>query len=256
MEAASQVEKIVASCQITRQSLVKVGIPETKLVTIPLGVDLARFTPPTPASREAIRASLGIPPEALCIGSFQKDGAGWGDGLEPKLIKGPDVFLEVIARLSARYKNLLVLLTGPARGYVKQGLERLGVPYIHHFLDNYHEIVRYYQALDLYIIAARNEGGPAALLESWATGVPLVSTRVGMPADLIKHRQNGLLADVEDVASLTEFAVTLIEDFQLRENCRSQALEDVQQYDWPLIAERYYCELYQPVLKRDDLPQG
>jgi glycosyltransferase involved in cell wall biosynthesis len=77
-----------------------------------------------------------------------------------------------------------------------------------------------------------------------------------MPADLIKHRQNGLLAEVEDVASLTEFAVTLIEDFQLRENCRSQALEDVQQYDWPLIAERYYCELYQPVLKRDDLPQG
>lgn len=251
IEAAELVEKIVASCQITRQTLVKAGIPEAKLVTIPLGVDLDHFTRPTQAMRQAIRAGLGIPEGALCIGSFQKDGAGWEAGLEPKLIKGPDVFLEVVAKVSARYPNLLVLLTGPARGYVKQGLERLGIPYIHHFLDNYYDIVRYYHALDMYLITARNEGGPAALLESWATGVPLVSTRMGMPADLIKHRRNGLLAEVEDVAGLTEHIITLIEDAQLRQACRHQAWQDVQQYRWSLIAERYYDELYHPVFKKE-----
>lgn len=248
-EAAAYVQKIVVSCRISRRVLIEQGISETKIATISLGVDLARFYPPTEEFRLSVRASLGIPEDVLCIGSFQKDGAGWSEGLEPKLVKGPDVFLEVVANLSARYNNLLVLLTGPARGYVKQGLERLGIPYIYHFLSDYHDIVRYYHALDLYIITSRSEGGPKALLESWATGVPVVSSRVGMPADLIEHGVNGMLAEVEDVRGLTNHAIELIEDAAVRERCRRQALQDVRKYDWPLIAEQYYRELYQPFLR-------
>jgi glycosyltransferase involved in cell wall biosynthesis len=248
-EAVGYIQKIVVTCRISRQVLVELGISETKLATIPLGVDLACFFPPAVESRRGVRASLGIPEDVICIGSFQKDGAGWEQGLEPKLVKGPDVFLEVVGNLAKHYDNLFILLTGPARGYVKQGLERLGVPYIHHFLSDYHDIVRYYQALDLYIITSRSEGGPKALLESWATGVPVVSTRVGMPADLIKHSENGMLAEVEDVRGLTSHATELMEDDALRERCRRQGLEDVKQYDWPLIAKRYYRELYQPFLR-------
>ena len=249
-EAIAYVQKIVVTCRISRQVLVELGIPETKIATIPLGVDLARFFPPTEESRRSVRARLGIPQDVICIGSFQKDGVGWEEGFEPKLVKGPDVFLEVVANLSARYNNLLILLTGPARGHVKQGLERLGVSYIHHFLSDYRDIVRYYQALDLYIITSRSEGGPKALLESWATGVPVVSTQVGMPADLIKHGEIGMLAEVEDVRALTSHATELIEDTALHGRCRRQALEDVRQYDWPLIADRYYQELYQPFLSK------
>ena len=32
----------------------------------------------------------------MLVGSFQKDGVGWGVGSEPKLIKGPDVLLDVV----------------------------------------------------------------------------------------------------------------------------------------------------------------
>ena len=35
-----------------------------------------------------IKHNLGIPEDYLVIGSFQKDGEGWGEGLKPKLIKG------------------------------------------------------------------------------------------------------------------------------------------------------------------------
>ena len=248
-EVVGNVQKLVVTCRISREVLVKLGIPGTKIATIPLGVDLARFFPPTAESRLSARATLGIPEEAICVGSFQKDGAGWGVGVEPKLVKGPDILLEVAANLSARYNNLMILLTGPARGYVKQGLERLGVRYIHHFLSDYRDIVRYYQALDLYIISSRCEGGPKALLESWATGVPVVSTQVGMSDDLIKHGVNGMLAEVGDAESLTNCAVELIEDTALRERCQHQASEDVRQYDWSLIVERYYHELYQPLLR-------
>ena len=32
-----------------------------------------------------------IPKDKIIIGSFQKDGVGWEEGNEPKLIKGPDI---------------------------------------------------------------------------------------------------------------------------------------------------------------------
>ena len=56
--------------------------------------------------RAAARRALGLPESAFVVGSFQKDGVGWGDGLEPKLIKGPDVLLEVAERCHERVPEL------------------------------------------------------------------------------------------------------------------------------------------------------
>ena len=243
------IKKIVITCTISRKVLIEHGVPQNKMVTIPLGVDLLRFTTPNMESRLKVRAAIGIPKEAICIGYFQKDGVGWEEGNEPKMVKGPDIFLEVVSKLYAQCNNLLILLTGPARGYVKRGLDKIGVPYIHHYLSHYHDIVPFYQALDLYIITSRSEGGPKSLLESWATGIPVVSTRVGMAADLISHGENGMLVELEDVGAIVNHSISLIEDNTLRERCCRQALEDVKQYEWPLVAERYYQELYHQFMK-------
>lgn len=243
-------QKVVVPCTIAHQALVDYGVPTNKLVVIPIGVALDQFKQRSELDRIRIRAGLKIPQKAVCIGSFQKDGAGWGEGREPKLVKGPDVFLNVIDRLSKLYSNLHVLLTGPARGYVKQGLVSLGIAYTHHYVSNYKDMVDYYNALDVYLITSRSEGGPMSLLESWATGVPVVSTRVGMPADLIIHGENGLLADVDDVTGLTEAMSNLIEDEQLSNQCRENAFHDAKEFDWSLIAKEYYERLYKPVLNR------
>ena len=249
-KASNYVEKIVVSCDITAKTLLDLNIPNNKLLKIPLGVDLSVFHQPNIQIRQKTRARFGIKTDFLCIGSFQKDGIGWGEGAEPKMVKGPDIFLEVMANLVKRYNNILVILTGPARGYVKKGLEKLGIPYLHNFLSNYHYLVSYYQVLDLYIISSRCEGGPLPLLESWATGVPLVSTRVGMPADLIRHRENGMIADIEDIQGLTDHTIELIENEALRNKCRQNGMEEVKKYDWPLIAEAYYNKLYSPFLEK------
>ncbi len=38
--------------------------------------------------------------------------------------------------------------------------------------------------------------GPEALLECWASGVRVISTRVGMPADTIVHGNKGMLVRI------------------------------------------------------------
>ena len=248
-QALPHLRGIVVPCRISYEVLRDFGVDEAKLTTIPLGVDLQRFTRPSDEARQAARQRLDIPEAAFCIGSFQKDGRGWdGDGLEPKPVKGPDVLLEVIAGLAEHHDNLLVLLSGPARGYVKRGLEKIGVSYVHRFLDEYREIVHLYHALDAYLITSRAEGGPKGLMESWATGVPVVSTRMGMPADWIRDGENGLLAANEDVAGLVEGMRRLINDTGLRARIHEQAASDVQALNWKAVAGQYYA-LYAPLLR-------
>jgi len=178
------------------------GIDPAKVLRIPIGINLGYFSPPRPGERDAARAALGLPASAFVVGSFQKDGVGWGDGLEPKLVKGPDVLVETLGLLRAEVTELHVLLAGPARGYVRAGLDRLGIPWRHRYLERYEEVATLYHALDAYLVPSRQEGGPKGVLESMATRVPVVTTRVGQAMDLVRHGENGWLADVEDAAAL------------------------------------------------------
>ena len=74
---------------------------------------------------------------------------------------------------------IVVLLTGPARGYVKKELSKRKIKFIHIFAKSYNEVASFYNALDLYIVSSREEGGPKAIVESMASGVPIISTNVG-----------------------------------------------------------------------------
>jgi len=237
---------IVVANQIMQNRLLEWGVPKNKLHVIPLGVDLKLFRPPNQSERLKHRHRLGIPDDVICIGSFQKDGIGWEEGLKPKLMKGPDIFLEVVKQLSQKYP-IFVLLTGPARGYVKEGLKTNNIPYRHDYVD-FETLPSYYHCLDLYIVTSREEGGPKAILESMATGVPLISTRVGMAPDIIKQGVNGIMIEIDDINGLVQAAQRLIEDPDLRNRIATNALQTVKNYDWTNIVRLYYEKIYAPLL--------
>jgi glycosyltransferase involved in cell wall biosynthesis len=192
------------------------GIDPAKVMRIPIGVDTEILVPTNETKKKASRTKLGIRKEAMVIGSFQKDGVGWGEGLEPKHIKGPDIFLQVIEKLKLQIPDLHVLLSGPARGFVKAGLDKLGIPYTHHYFKNYSEISELYDALDLYLITSREEGGPKAVLEAMAKGIPLVTTAVGQAKDLVKHGQNAMMASIDDVEGLSALSSQILKNKSLQ----------------------------------------
>ena len=100
------------------------GFDEKKIVVIPLGIDLKNFINYPKTKKLQLKKRFKLPSEKIIIGSFQKDGIGWVKGLEPKFIKGPDIFCEVVKKLRDKF-DIHVFLTGPARGYVKNKLEIL-----------------------------------------------------------------------------------------------------------------------------------
>jgi len=182
--------------------ILETGIAPGKVFLIPIGINLDYFPVRTLSGRDNARRTLEIPQTAFVVGSFQKDGNGWGEGNEPKFVKGPDIFVETMRILKQRIPELVVLLSGPARGYLKKGLEKNNIPFRHVYLHHYPDIARLYQALDVYVVSSRQEGGPKAILESMAMGVPLVTTRVGQAIDLVVHEKNGWMTDIDDPDAL------------------------------------------------------
>ena len=207
---ATRVERVQVTHGEMHELVVGAGVPVERVFKIPIGIDLEHF--PLGEPRET---------ERFVIGSFVKDGVGMAEGLEPKLLKGPDTFLAVIARVRERLPDLSVLLTGPARGYVRRALDGLGVPYRHVVTTTRSELGRAYRDVDVCLVTSRQEGGPKSVLEAMASGVPVVSTRVGQAAELIADGGNGLLANVDDVDALAAALQRVHDDAHLRESLRA-----------------------------------
>ena len=218
---AARIDRVQVTHHEMHELVVGAGVEPEHVFRIPIGVDIARFPLGDARARAEAREAFSIPTSAFVAGSFVKDGVGMGAGFEPKLVKGPDILVATLERLRASIPELFVLLTGLARGYVRRELERLGIPYRHVLLASRDELADAYHALDVYLVASRQEGGPKALLESMATGVPLVATGVGQTPELARDGENALLADVDDVDALAGAVTRVHGDGALRERLRA-----------------------------------
>lgn len=244
---ASQSVKIVhTSCDITKQLLINLGVEEEKIVKIHIPVDLDIFSQFSQDKKRELRQRWNIPEGSIVIGSFQKDGIGWGEGNEPKLEKGPDIFCKVVKALSRKYP-IHIMLSGPARGYVKAQLIKANISFTH-LVPRFSQMVELLNVIDLYLVTSRQEGGPKAVLETMATGVPIVSTMVGQAPEIINSGQNGFLTAVEDVSSLVKYSSNIIDDVKLKQKLIYNGLKTAPKYSAQKISQQIYNQLYLPLL--------
>jgi len=115
------------------------------------------------------------------VGSFQKDTEGKTN--EPKMSKGPDVFVNIIEDMQKDHPDLLVVLSGTRRTYIIGELEKKGIPFKYFEMIGLHELNELYNCLDLYVVSSRVEGGPRAIVEGGLSKTPLISTDVGIASD-------------------------------------------------------------------------
>jgi len=164
---AAQVDRVQVTHAEMHGLVIAAGVDPDRVFRIRIGVDIERFPLAEPGDRASARSAFGIPESAFVVGSFLKDGVGMADGSEPKLVKGPDTLVATVGRLRASIPELFVFLTGPARGFVRRELERLGIAHHHVSLGSRDALV----SLD--------GGGPAATrLKEVADAVEAAGSRV------------------------------------------------------------------------------
>lgn len=147
---------------------------------LPYWVDTQLFFSQTPEQRRALRQQHGLPMNKKIYGSFQRDTEA--DRKTPKLEKGPDIFCDIIEQLNPA--ETFVLLAGPRRDYIMHRLEQKNIPYRNLGKIPYPRMNDLYNMLDYYLVTARYEGGPQAILECLASQTKIFSTPVGI-ADIL-----------------------------------------------------------------------
>ncbi len=164
---------------------------------VPYIVDTETFQPLSPDDNglEQIIKKWKIPTDTYLIGSFQRDTEG-ADLSRPKLVKGPDVLLEILLEIQRLGVKFHLVLAGPRRHWlISKALEN-GIPftYIGQCVGdddiNRNALPRdilnmLYNIIDLYIVASRSEGGPHAILEAAASRCKIISSSVGLAEDFL-----------------------------------------------------------------------
>lgn len=130
----------------------------------------------------SIRKKYSIEFNDFVIGSFQRDTEG-KDLISPKLIKGPDRFVEIVKKF--QYKDPLILLTGKRRQYLIKQLENLNIRFKYFEMVELKELNELYNCLNLYIVSSRIEGGPQSILECASNKTPIISTNVGIASEIL-----------------------------------------------------------------------
>ena len=121
------------------------------------------------------------------IGSFQRDTEG-SDLVTPKLIKGPDIFLEIVSDLFTKNKNIKIVLAGKKKEFFNRKSKKREVPFKYFEMVTSSDLNELYNILDLYLVTSRLEGGPQAILECGISKTPILSTDVGVAPEILNKK--------------------------------------------------------------------
>lgn len=163
-------------------------------------------------NKEKLRRKYNLPTNSFIIGSFQRDTEG-KDLKTPKMIKGPDRFIEIVKNKSEQYPDLTILLTGKRRAYIISRLEELNIKYRYFEMIELDELNELYNCLDLYIVSSRIEGGPQAIFECAITKTNIISTDVGIAREILSENSIFNMENFENAVPDIETAYTNVQKY-------------------------------------------
>jgi glycosyltransferase involved in cell wall biosynthesis len=218
--------------------LAEASLPEAKLHTIYNGVSLDDFQL---RDQAAARRELFLPegvPLILFVGNFLK-------------VKNPHHLIMALGHLKTPGTALVMAGGGP----LEQGCRDLAVKLhlesrvIFAGRKSSRDIARLMNAADLLALPSENEGVPNVILEAFASGLPVVASRVGGIPEVLDQDFLGRMAPAGDVSA---FAAAL--DAQLAARRETAAIRrHAQRFTW-VAAASAYREILRAALPRSASP--
>lgn len=203
--------------KLRRQVIDETHAEPARVVSIPTGIDLARFRP---GDRQAARAALGLPAEAPIVGIVATL-RSW---------KGHAHLLEAIARLERPSLRLLIVGDGPQRAALERRTGELGLATQVVFPGNQRDVAPWMHAFDVFCLPSyANEGVPQALAQAMACGLPIVTTPVGSIEELVHNGRTGIIVPPADPEMLARALASLLDDPARRASLGNAAAAEARQ---------------------------
>ena len=113
---------------------------------------------------------------------------------------------------------------------------------------NRNELMNLYANADLFVLPSRRESFGMVLIEAMASGLPVVSTKVGAIPEVVRDGETGILVNPDSPRELAEAICTLLDDYERMKSMGSCGRELVlKNFVWDVVAQRV-VECYEKVL--------
>jgi starch synthase len=225
----------ILTCNPTEAALLRKKFPAKRVQVQPHGITVAAYQ--TDVRRAALQAwpQLQDRQVLLCVGR-----------IDP--VKNQRWLVEQAGRIFAKHPEVLLVFAGPAtdlaysyeleqlvneRGLGEDVLFTGGLP------PSDERLVGLFQLADAVVLPSISETFGLVLLEAWAAGATVISSRTSGAAALINHGENGWLFDLESPETFHEAMDAAWSDASLRRRTaaagKARVLAD---YDLAAVARR------------------
>ena len=131
-----------------------------------------------------------------------------------------------------------MILTGPARGYIKNELNKHDIEFFHINVKSKFELSELYNILDYYFICSE-EGGPKGLMEAMSCGTTVIANKVGMVETLIKNKKM-YISDFKSDTLLNYFIYHQKLSKKQKNSLSKNAMISAKKFDWNKVCDLYY----------------
>jgi glycosyltransferase involved in cell wall biosynthesis len=233
LERADRVVAISAEIALRLRDL---GYPEVRIARIPNAIDLTRFAPLPAGERQQLRSRLGFPQNRtimLYVGRLSR-------------AKGVMMLVQVFPQLLALHPELHLVLVGSGQeSWDNCESELLGHIRSHHLEDHValpghsDRVHEYLQAADLFVSPSDYEGFGLTTVEALACALPVITTAVGVAAEIVRHNSNGFLCPPRDPRAFQAAIELAMRERQRWPEIGRLARESIAIFDLPRIIDQY-----------------
>ena len=246
---------IVTLSEIQKQELSEqfCVAPADKFHIVPLGFDLSRFTEDKEAKRKAFRMKYNVADDEVAISIVGR--------LVP--VKNHTMFLKalkIVADRTTKKVRAFIIGDGELRTQIEHMATDLGLkfnnrdptdPNVLTFTSWIKDVDVSNAGSDIIALTSFNEGTPVSLIEAQASGRPIVSTRVGGIANVVREGETALLCASDDAETFAAHLLCLVEDSALRAEMSDKGTAYVTENYSHLRLARDMGDLYRRLLSHN-----
>ena len=204
---------IAANSRLGISNARSLGVDSSRLHFLPNVVDTEHFQPQ--------QKSKSSPLRLLVVGRLVEQ-------------KRMDRFVEVLARLNSEFPGKFtatIVGAGSLRDTLEVQRNALGLSSkVLTFVGAAADMRSYYQQSDVLVLTSEWEGTPNVLLEAMASGLAVVSTKVGGVADIVTHNVTGMLVEATEKAAIVAAFCDLLERLSSNHMLRGDLSERARQF--------------------------
>mgnify|MGYP001153685487 CR=1 FL=1 len=220
-----EADYICVLSSFVKRTFLEKGTPESKLLLVPSGVELADFRQ-TNKEDDIFRI--------ICCGLSC-------------IKKGTHYLLEAFKQLNL--KNAELWLIGGIFEDIKPLLKKYEGHYKSIGFVPHKELYRYFSQGSAFVLPSLEEGLAKVMMEAMACGLPVIATTNTGAEDVVRDKEDGFIVPIRDVEALKEKILYMYENQntcrQMGQNAKNRVKEG---FTWENYADRMVCA-FREILK-------